>query len=107
MKERIYKTKVPIYGTCLHLIVTDDVAECARARLCDEDRNVLALTAWIKGVLTIMVPVGASVGMTAHEAFHAACEILDHHGAKWGKTNQEPIAYVLGWIIDWIARVLK
>lgn len=34
----------------------------------------------------------------AHEAFHAACNIFWYVGAKPDFENQEPLAYLIGWI---------
>lgn len=34
----------------------------------------------------------------AHEAFHAACEIFRYVGGIPDLSNQEPLAYLVGWI---------
>lgn len=35
-----------------------------------------------------------------HEAVHAALEIFDYVGARTTHDNQEPFAYLVGWIAD-------
>jgi hypothetical protein len=104
MSEKIYRAKVPLYGTYLMLVVSDDVRAYHRQH-CDRDDNVIAFTAWIKGRLSIIIPPDAKIGTIAHEVVHAAAEALDHHGAKWGVKNQEPLCYLITWIMDWIYRV--
>ena len=105
MKEKIYRTTVPIYGTILKLVVTDDVIGFSKKY--SDDTSPVAFTAWIKGILHIVVPNKKALGVVAHEAVHTAAEVLDHHGVKWSKSNQEPLCYVVGWIIDWIYKVVK
>lgn len=107
MSEKIYRTTVPIYGTLLRLVVTDDVKGFAQKN-CADNSEPVALTAWVKGVLHIVIPQGKkTIGVVAHEVVHAAAEVLDHHGAKWNKFNQEPLCYLVGWMMDWINRVVK
>ena len=104
MSEKTYSTKVPLYGTSLRLTVSNDVPSYFKANT-KEDGNPLAFTAWIKGVITVVIAPDTTVGVIAHEVVHAAAEVLDHHGAKWGASNQEPLCYLVNWIADWICRV--
>lgn len=41
----------------------------------------------------------------AHESTHAALEIFDYVGALISSDNQEPFAYLVGWIADCINKV--
>ena len=41
----------------------------------------------------------------AHESTHAALEIFDYVGAQISYDNQEPYAYLVGWIADCIEKV--
>lgn len=41
----------------------------------------------------------------AHESTHAALEIFDYVGARISYDNQEPYAYLVGWIADCINKV--
>lgn len=101
MKERVFKTRAPLFRQSIALIVTSDVAESARKRDVDGD-NSEALTAVVKGVVSIFVPPRAGSGVIAHEAFHAAAEILKYCGVRLSYTAQEQHAYLLGWIVDWV-----
>src|SRR5438445_776864 len=95
--EKTYKTTVPIYGTTFHLVVCDDVMGYHKRRL-KEDTSAIAFTAWIEGVLTVVIPLRNNcIGTLAHEIVHAAGEILDHHSVRWGPKNQEPLTYLVGW----------
>lgn len=106
MSEKIYRTKVPLYDSRLRLVVTDDVPAYYKAHIGDSRYWCEAFTAEIKGKLSIVVPVNASIGTLAHETIHAAADILSHHDSCWGKSNQEPLCYMVGWIMDWIYRVV-
>lgn len=35
-----------------------------------------------------------------HEAYHLAAHILNDRGVKADFKNQEPMAYLLGWVVD-------
>lgn len=37
-------------------------------------------------------------GIITHESFHAACDIFDYIGAFVDSKNQEPFAYLAGWV---------
>lgn len=41
----------------------------------------------------------------AHESTHAALEIFAYVGARISYDNQEPYAYLVGWIADCIDKV--
>lgn len=58
------------------------------------------------GVLIRFKGKGAlTVPNIAHEAVHAALEIFDYIGAGADAKNQEPFAYLVGWIADCIWKV--
>ena len=41
-----------------------------------------------------------TAGVIAHESTHAALEIFDYVGARIEYNNQEPFAYLVGWIAN-------
>lgn len=47
----------------------------------------------------------ANIGIISHEASHAAMDILSDIGFKLDDKNQEPLAYMIGWITDCIWQV--
>lgn len=47
-----------------------------------------------------------SVGDIAHEAVHVASELFSEMGAIHTSDNQEPFAYLVGWIADCIHQVI-
>lgn len=52
-------------------------------------------------------PEWADANTVAHEAVHAAWRCLEHVGAKASVKNQEPLAYLVGWIADEITKFVK
>ena len=50
---------------------------------------------------------GLDPGTIAHEAFHAAFDILDRAGVKPDAKNQEPFAYLLGWVVDAVHKTVE
>jgi hypothetical protein len=103
MKERITRTYVPLYDISLRLIVTTSVDESAEIRGFTRG-DYEAVTIRYKGKLYIVVTKNATPGTIAHEAIHAAAEILHKVGVKFGFSNQEPLSYLSGWITDWVVK---
>lgn len=58
---------------------------------------------WIFGVC---VQSHLSVGDIAHESVHVATELFSEIGAIHTPDNQEPFAYLVGWIADCIHQVI-
>ncbi len=106
MKEKIYSTYVPLYDVKLSLIVTInvDASACKRGF---KGGGYEALTLRCKGKLYVVFTKSATLGAMAHEAIHAASEILNMVGVKFGHSNQEPLSYLAGWITDWIAKKIR
>lgn len=42
----------------------------------------------------------------SHESYHTACEIMDFIGFRHDYKNQEPMAYLIGWIAECCQKVL-
>jgi len=57
------------------------------------------------GYLVFIHSSNISVGAIAHEAVHVATELFSEIGAIHTKDNQEPFAYLVGWIADCIYQV--
>lgn len=53
----------------------------------------------------VWIANSASVSVISHEASHAAMDILSDIGFKLDDENQEPLAYMIGWITDCIWQV--
>ena len=43
----------------------------------------------------------------AHEAFHASMDLFGMIGCKMHYDNQEPFAYLVGWVVDCIDKVKR
>ena len=108
MTEKRFRAAIPLYETSLYLVVTNNVQEYYEKHIGeDKGRCPVAFTAWINGDLCIVVSPRVTLGTLAHEIVHASVEILEHHGLRWGKSNQEPVCYLVSWLMDWVDRRLK
>lgn len=78
----------------------------------DEASDAITETAYDKinnkgGVLIRFGSPDVSMKQISHEATHAAIDIFDYIGASPDPKNQEPFAYLVGWIADCCEKVLK
>ena len=48
-----------------------------------------------------------TLSIVAHESTHAAMCILDYVGVEFDAENQEPVAYMIGWIAECIDKVKR
>ena len=55
----------------------------------------------------LFVQDALSVGQMAHEAVHVATYLFDEIGAEHTVYNQEPFAYLVGWVADCMERMKK
>ena len=46
-------------------------------------------------------------GVIAHEAYHITSFIAEEHGVMWDPENDEPLAYLINWIVDQIYIFVK
>lgn len=57
-------------------------------------------------VVVFVKPKYVSCGMISHEAFHVTMDILSELGVMFHADNQEPIAYMVGWVAQCIHDVI-
>lgn len=102
----MFTTFTPLYAQSLRLIISQNVDKTAH-RLGFDGDGYVALTLQRKGKLYIVLQRNASAGTIAHEAIHAAFEILEKVGVKVKYSNHESLTYLAGWIADWVEKKLR
>ncbi len=107
MKEKIFSTYVPLYDMALKLVITISVDASVQKRGFPGAVDYEAVSLRYKGHNYIVLTKDATAGTIAHESIHAAADILQRVGVRFGASNQEPLSYLAGWIADWVARKLK
>ena len=117
MKKGRYKyafAEVPLYGSGLHIIIADDLAAAYEAAGFPEnkhDMNSYGAWAWDKmseqghGLYALFHP-DASGELVAHEAVHLTNAVFRRCCMKLDLKNDEPQAYLTGWIAGQIANAL-
>lgn len=109
---KIKLTQIPLYRGLLAVIITDDVVRLKKS-IPEYDRDDIYASTYlvdIKGnraIAVILNPTSTSnitIGVIAHEAYHAASFILDFagHGSDF---NDEPTAYLTEWCADRITDI--
>lgn len=106
-RERIYKTEAPLYTWAdIECIVTSDVEKSTISRnISTGAGRADARTAANDSTIVIILRENFPIRDLAHEAVHAASFILKRSGVRASLFNDEPIAYLTDWIVDWIARM--
>ncbi len=102
--------RIAIYGGWLHVAKTaEQMSRLARRfGLGEPDsigaayltvdtarNNAVHLTVWVDAG---RVDGGELVDTIAHEAFHAAAQLLDHIGQQTERHDSEALAYLTGWV---------
>jgi len=110
----IKKIKIPIYNGTLVLIQNKSLQDIPKkwkpekfdlsgyaAVTCHRDNKF--------GFRYFVILFTKSIGSKtiAHEALHCMSDIFDHRGIKFDIYNDEPAAYLLGWIVDQCHKYLK
>lgn len=103
--EQTHTTRVPVYDHKLQLIVTTSVEQSAERRGVD-GYSALACTLIYRDTICIVLPAGErTLSTLAHEIVHAAFEILKRRDISVTYKSQEVLAYLVGWITNWINKV--
>lgn len=97
------KIVVPIYNSWVWVV--SDTEECARlcgaklgVFLTDEDFYAQGMTVYGRDCNVIWLPVDAEVRTVVHECTHAALNIFHVKGIRCDLDNQEPLAYLMGFL---------
>lgn len=94
IKETI---KIPLYFQKLQIVV--------QKKLIKDDYESYVL--FKKNKMVLHIKPGASPGVVAHEAVHIANYVFSECHITPDLINDEPQAYLIGWIVDRISEVIK
>lgn len=94
-----YSYPIPIYFGKFNVLIGEDLTK--HFREVDKPFNDITDCYIQNDVLRIDVGIksSASPEMIAHECVHAANMIFEHVGAKIDLDNDEPYAYLVGWLV--------
>lgn len=109
---KVHAFKTPPYFETIKVVVCKDFTKACKKLKIDHTVGVNgyeAITFFPKGdkKVLVMVRKNASAGVIAHEAVHIANYIFKRIDAQLDINNDEPYAYLLGWIVDCITNILK
>lgn len=97
------KIVVPIYSSWIWVV--SDKEECMRlsgtklgVRLTEEDFYAEGMVIYGNDCNVIWLPQNAAVHTVVHECMHAVLNMCRVKGIQPDVNNQEPIAYLMGWI---------
>jgi hypothetical protein len=111
----IYPRKLWIVKGCEKKFINDRFVERLgeEIALYDDERNEADCTVICDVILKeteecgylVYIQSDLSIGQIAHEAVHVAVGLFKDIGAYLDPDNQEPFAYLVGWIADCINQV--
>lgn len=97
MNKRLEKTiTIPLYFERLKIVVVDKLDKPDYAAYVSLQKNLVVLH---------LTPL-ASAGVVAHEAVHIVNHIFQQCDIMLDIHNDEPQAYLTGWVVDQITNVL-
>lgn len=118
----VKKMEFPLYGGNFWVVVSNDFKEAnavLKSETFSEDdfyahtcyRGVMNKALGYEVRTTVLVfniahPQGVSSGTMAHEAVHAANTVMEYAGWKHDSSNDEPYAYLVGWIVDEVQKCI-
>lgn len=112
--SKLLNTTIPLYQVGLIISVCPDAAREFHPKM-DLDEGAMGAVFRVvqedTGHFYLGVVFGcaewADANTVAHEAVHVAWRCLQHAGVKASVNNQEPLAYLVGWIADEITKFVK
>lgn len=115
MLFRVKKIAVPIYYGHLQVIITDSFKEASDKLGIDHgDIDPESVGAFVtvkengRGLelFTIMIKEDVGAGLLSHEVVHLVNAIFQRRGIKPDTINDEPQAYLTGWITEQIYKTI-
>jgi hypothetical protein len=107
---RVKNTRIPIYGGKFTIIVTDDFKEVEKKYNLEDTNGFDAMFVQAKkGAIHYIIALQTrnSPGTVAHECMHACNAIFKDNEITPDLDNDEPQAYLLGWLVDECHKFLK
>jgi len=82
------------------------IGSLATTGACPNDNGVMQIAFRFDMARVGLMPDAELISLVAHEAFHAALSIAEHHGIPTTVEHDETTAYLVGWISAWIWHAL-
>ena len=100
--------KVPLYFQRLTIIQTDDFETIEEAYKLEEapSKYEAMVFPW-KGDIVAVFNSNVTPSIIAHEAVHICNMVFWNVGVKKDLLNDEPEAYLVGWLVDQIHKIVK
>lgn len=99
-----YKIKIPIYGQTVRVYFGTEAYHRDFPEYKKDGDNGCFAFVQCNECGPCMVFIEASPNTVAHECVHAAWDVLDHVGVKVSADNQEPLAYLVGYIVEHVVK---
>lgn len=107
---KIYKKKIPLYFETLKIVVSKDFEKSLKALKVPHQFDVNNYDSFIfphKDCIYLFINSKATAGVIAHEAVHIVNYVFKRANISLDFDNDEPQAYLMGWIVDTIHKCLK
>jgi len=106
------KFPIPIYHGVLEVVLVDDMAEVVKKYYWIKEGDKYDGVAFVldppKGTIKYVVVLrNKSPDIIAHESVHICNMIFKEKGIKPDLENDEPQAYLTGWIVDKIMKTMN
>ena len=108
----IYEADIPIYGGTL-VVILESIAKNVKKYIKNFNKTEVGAHTWHRewkgkeGLVIILNPKKLTHGSVAHEALHAADFLADDRGFVPDFNNDEPVAYLIAWIVDEVYHALE
>jgi len=112
---KVKNITIPIYFGTLQIVITDDIREAESKLRLEEIESPISFCSYVisntkpNGIsrYTILIKPDASINIIVHESLHIVNMIFSERGIKHDTINDEPSAYLLGWVTDKINDTLN
>ena len=99
-----YRIHIPLYNGNLYIIDTKDVVTAVETTQ-GEDYEVTSSESCLIskrcGDFYLYIDLkDCSIGLLAHELFHATHRILEYFGVEFTRDNHEPFAYLMEYLVN-------
>ena len=109
---RIKKIEIPIYYGYLVIVVSDNYQEVAKKYNLKENVDLYGAFVWVKkkevGASEFLICIDENISnhLIAHEVVHLVNAIFLQTGCELDRQNDEPQAYLTGWVFQQIEKFL-
>ena len=101
------KIKIPIYLDKLLIVQTDDFESIQKKYKLEGIVDYCAVTFQCDKKIVVVFNSKVDSSIVAHEALHICSYIFKNVGADFDRDNDESLAYLLGYIVKEISKVIE